>query len=162
MKNLAWAILAKILALPPVRRALIKYAQRTPYFHLEGYMNRWWVFNPHPARSNGVGRKYPNLPQARIHHILRADLARDKHNHPWDARTNILKGWYIEERDGCEYLRVAGDTVVITADTFHHISAVSDGGVWTLFITGPWQHGWGFQTETGFVPWREYPGTEES
>ena len=92
MKNLAWSILAKLLALPPVRWALIKYAQRTPYFHLEGYMNRWWVFNPHPARSNGIGRKHPDLPQARVHHILRPDNARDPQygGSVWDIRDKYV------------------------------------------------------------------------
>lgn len=156
MNETLWGLLARFLALPPVRWALIKYAQRTPYFHLQGYMNRWWVFNPHPPRQSGAGRRFPKLSQARVHHILRADIGRDPHNHPWPARTIILKGWYVEKRGEEFFVRKAGKTAVIEVDTFHHITEVSPGGVWTLFITGPWQHVWGFKTDEGFVPWHEH------
>lgn len=156
MNNAIWELIAYIVSRPSVADWLIRQAQRTPYFHLEGYMERWWVFNPTPAKNNGDGRRFKWLPSIRIHHILRGDHERHQHNHPWDARTIILKGSYLEKRTYCLYNRYAGDTASIKANDFHTIDSVSPGGVWTLFITWRWRHTWGFQTKHGFVPWRMY------
>lgn len=140
---------------------LIRRAQRTPYFHLEGYMERWWLFNPTPPLNSGKGRRFEWLPSIRVHHILRPDNDRHLHNHPWDARTIILKGCYVEHREGGKInVMLPGTTQRIEADTFHRIAQVSQGGVWTLFISWKWKHTWGFKTEQGFVPWREYLGDE--
>lgn len=155
-----WRTIARIIARPAVADWLIKRSMRTPYFHLDGYMDRWWLFNPYPAKNGGRGKAWEWLPSVRVHHILREDLGRHMHNHPWDARTIILRGWYIEVREEgglpMTYTRRQGDTALIEADRFHHIAEVSPGGVWTLFITFKYRHVWGFKTPAGFVPWREY------
>ncbi len=153
-----WELVAGIVTRPEVRAALIARAQLTPYFHLDGYMNRWWLFNPTPPKNDGADRQWPDLPSVRIHHILRSDRDRHPHDHPWNARSIILAGWYLEARDDGDYLRKPGDTFEINADTFHHIKEVSDGGVWTLFISGDWLHTWGYRTPEGKVPWRTYLG----
>lgn len=150
-----WKLIASLCSLQGVADALIDRAQATPYEHLDGYMRRWWLFNRFDL---GDGPAFPELPTLRVHHILRRDLDRHPHNHPWDARTIILKGWYREERDDGEHLREAGDTAEISASTFHRIVEVSEGGVWTLFVTGPKLQSWGFRTEDGVVPWRTYLG----
>lgn len=162
-----WNFIARFLARPAVADWLIARAKRTPYFHLEGYMDRWWLFNPYPAKNGGRGKAFEWLPSVRIHHIKREDLGRDMHNHPWDCRTIILKGWYTElrHREGTfpsMHIRSPGDTATIGANTFHHISEVSTGGVWTLFITYKYRHVWGFKTHDGFVPWREYLGEKDA
>jgi hypothetical protein len=181
MTEFLWRILARIAARPTVAAWLIERAQRTPYLHLDGYMNRWWLFNPTPPRHNGKGRRFEWLPSIRVHHILRADHARDHHNHPWPFRTIILRGWYVESRryetfdDAADagadvaqwhhaqgsvtghHMRRMGDTATLDAEGFHHVSQVSEGGVYTLFISGRWRHTWGFKTAQGFVPWTEYP-----
>lgn len=156
-----WKAIAWFVSKPAVADWLIKRAQRTPYLHLEGYMNRWWLFNPTPPLNGGRGRRFEWLPSIRIHHILRADQDRHEHNHPWDARTIILKGCYVEQRGSKIDVLLAGDTRRIDADTFHRIRLVSQGGVWTLFISWKYQHTWGFKTEEGFVPWREYLGEDK-
>lgn len=177
MKELAWKILAKIVAFGPVANYLIKRVQRTPYFNLEGYMNRWWLWNPY---GNSLGQddasrhqpKYPGWPSIRIHHILREDLARDMHDHPWNARTIILKGWYEEERLATDYSngygyssngdkinfyhRKPGDTATIKHNEYHNIKAVSKDGVWTLFFTWEYLGTWGFLVNGKKVAWREY------
>lgn len=106
---------------------LINRAKRTPYFHLPGYMNRWWLvpyntvilrkvtepFRPGHgmlvARHTGDGtgpvtwrRPLARLIQlcglaVRIHEILRSDSGRDPHDHPWSFLTIILKGGYYEQ-----------------------------------------------------------------
>lgn len=153
-----WTTIARAVAVPAIAERLIALSKRTPYFDLDGYMERGWIYD-----AEAAGR--PERASVRVHHILRADRERDKHNHPWEARTIILKGWYRERRvvDGIDVVttRRAGDTAPIGTDTFHSIEEVSPGGVWTLFFMSPWKKGWGFDTADGFVPWREYLGVPE-
>jgi hypothetical protein len=157
-----WSDYARRVSTREVADRIIARAMLTPYFHLDGYMNRYWLFNPHQALSGGEGREYPDMASVRIHHILRADHERHHHNHPWDARTIILKGWYDEVRAGWgQTRRTVGDTAEINADTFHTIHRVSPGGVWTMFFMGRKAQTWGFKTEGGFVNWREYLGVPE-
>lgn len=154
-----WRMIAKIIARPKVLQALYRRAEKTPYFHLRGYMDRWWLLNPITTAADGTKTaKYPWLPvSARMHHILRADQARDKHNHPGSFRTLIGKGWYIEERDDGTYHRQAGDTSVLLSGEFHHVNQVSEGGVWTIFIMWGWTGLWGFRTPDGsVVPHQDY------
>src|SRR5208282_805597 len=61
-------------------------APENVYFHLEGYMERWWIRRPKE------GRKWT----CRLHHILRSDEDRHLHDHPWPYVTIILKGGYWE------------------------------------------------------------------
>ncbi len=162
MSALLWNMVARFCARPAVADWLIKRSKRTPYFHLDGYMERWWLFNPTPALSGGQGRRFEWLPSVRIHHILREDTERHPHNHPWNARTIILKGWYMDRRDDGFFMRTAGDTSTIMADDFHSIGRVSDGGVWTLFISWRWKHTWGFRVaENVIIPWRDYLNEEQ-
>jgi hypothetical protein len=166
MKNLLWRALAFVVSRKPVAEYLIKRAQRTPYFHLDGYMNRWWLFNPYSpevAKENTerYKRKLPSwVPSIRVHHILREDLGRHFHDHPWNARTIILKGWYIERRLEADYqvdyVRSKGNTATINYGEYHTIDEVSEGGVYTLFFTWKYCGGWGFLVDGKKVPWREY------
>lgn len=156
-------LLAKLIASRPVREYLVCRAFETPYSHLPGYMGRWWLFNPYEdADGNRVQRNWLMrlLPSVRVHHIQRADNERHLHDHPWDARTIILKGWYLEERPGVRLpqLRAAGDTARLNYGQFHRISEVSPGGVWTLFITYRYRGTWGFLVDGVKVPWRKYLG----
>jgi hypothetical protein len=152
-----WSLLAKLLARPAVADWLIDRAKRTVYFHLVGYMNRWWLFN-------GYGEdhipKHPWLKRSgRVNHILRADADRHYHDHPFNVRTFILKGWYVEEREnGDVYLRKAGDTATLKFGEYHRIIAVSSGGVWTLFVVGPKIGEWGFKVDGKKVIWTDYLG----
>lgn len=167
-----WKIVAFIVSRRAIASWLIARALRTPYFHLPGYMSRWWLFNPYGGGSQGEAdqaddsarhrRRWPWLPSVRIHHIHREDLAEHPHDHPWDARTIILWGWYVERkhigRNGVTALmpRRAADTAPILHGAYHHITTVSPGGVWTLFITWDYRGSWGFLVDGKKVPWREY------
>lgn len=98
MINLFWQLLAKVLARPAIAAWLITRAQRTPYLHIrsadgrEVYMGRWWLFNPYDNETRE--RRFKWSPWSiRIHHIMRPDADRDLHDHPWNARTVILRGW---------------------------------------------------------------------
>lgn len=193
MKNLIWRLLAKLLARPAVADWLIGRAQRTPYQHImsadgqDTYMGRWWLFNPYD-RVTHKGKMAWFPWSIRIHHIKRPDADRDLHDHPWHARTVILRGMYTEQRlleagdpvltsllmnaaaqlgtfeyawQATEYIdRNVGGTAQLRHGEYHRIDSVSDGGVWTLFITSRWQGEWGFLVKGKKVDWRIYTGEQ--
>lgn len=162
--------LADLCATSRIADYLIERAAATPYFDLDGYMERNWLFNPYETyeqkqvrRAAGGAEPEYTGPSGRIHHILRADEDRALHDHPWDARTIVLRGWYLEERlleDGtiATFRRGAGDTATLNFGEFHRIYEVSPGGVWTLFITEQYQGTWGFLVDGVKIPYREYLG----
>lgn len=154
---------------------LIRRAQRTPYTHIDGYMLRWWLFNPYdPATRKTRWAWFPW--SVRVHHILREDRDQHFHDHPWNARTVILRGWYLEAREveqpaarfnSMEEWREAnrrpswrymmpGSTAAIRFNSFHRIAQVSPGGVFTLFVTGPFLGDWGFKVDGKKVPHKCY------
>jgi hypothetical protein len=163
-----WRWLAKFVSHPPVRDWLVLHAKRTPYSHIlspdgtEAYMMRYWLFNPYHASGEAKRFGWGWLPSVRIHHILIKDQDRHHHDHPWNARTIVLQGGYSEERSGTHFARVPGDTATLRFEEYHRINYVTDGGVYTLFIT--WKHcgDWGFNVNGKKVPWREYLATEKN
>jgi hypothetical protein len=194
MSQLIWRLVAKLLARPAIADWLIARAKLTPYQHImsadgtEMYMGRWWLFNPY-SRETHKARFWWCPWSFRIHHIMRPDEDRDLHDHPWNARTIILRGWYNEQRpasdwwkktvrssmvpnpdprivewimkDACEWLkRSEGDTARLNHGEYHRIDQVSPGGVITLFITSKWRGDWGFLVNGVKVPWRTYTGTD--
>lgn len=165
LTNFLWKPMAKLLSTPSVSTRLINRSKRTPYFHITSkdgndlYMGRWWLFNPYPENSSGSARKWWHCPiSIRIHWIRRPDSDRHLHDHPWNARTIILKGWYIEHRESSSHYRVEGSTAGLKFGEYHRITEVSPGGCWTLFITGPYRGTWGFKVDGQKVKWREYLG----
>lgn len=168
MKDLAWKVLARAVAHPRVANWLIRRSQRTPYMHLPGYMRRFWLFNGYDHETRV--KRFPRLPSIRIHHILREDRAAHLHDHPFDARTIILDGWYIERRRDVDltaefgfdvdvmHLRLPGVTAALTTSDFHHIDSVSPGGAWTMFITWADVGSWGFLVDGKIVDRKDYRG----
>lgn len=182
MKTLLWNLLARIVSQPKVADWLIKRAQRTPYTHIYSpdgeslYMGRWWLFNGYDRAADGktIPPRFAGLPSIRIHHICREDRDRDLHDHPWNARTIVLRGWYDEERPMQDpfagdrmvvapsgeyriaYMRFRGYTGRLLFGQFHRIREVCAGGVWTMFITWPQQGDWGFLVDGAKVPHRTY------
>lgn len=176
-----WRILAWLLT----RDGALAWLQAFsfPYSNITGpdgstYMVRLWVFNPYGKDASGevTPPRWTWLPSVRLHRIMRPDMDRALHNHPWPARTIVLRGWYIEERlcdpevappgaypcraydDQWRYsvARHVGYTGTLNPDTFHRITEVSPGGVWTLFFTWRKAASWGFLVDGKVVPWREY------
>lgn len=169
--------LARFLARPAVADWLIQRAMHTPYYHLTDehgsvYMERYWLFNPYQRHSGGAGRRWGDwMPSIRIHGIMREDRDPHLHDHPWNARTFILRGWYAEQRLERPYratgdfekvlvrhIRCAGDTARLNFGEYHNITHVGDGGAWTLFVTWKKRGTWGFLVDGRKVPWREYLG----
>lgn len=141
---------------------LIKFAMRTPYVHLEGYMERYWLIS------------YSRfLPSARIHHILRSDSGRAFHDHPWPYLTIILRGGYHEvkpvyDKSGL-YIGDSrrwygpGSILFRKADSYHRLEIPEGKTAWTLFVTGRYQRKWGFLANpTIKIPHTEYLNEPES
>lgn len=180
-----WKPVAWLLARPAVTNWLIRRAQRTPYTHIvtEGklYMERYWLFNPYPQTGgSGADRPRWQFPiSIRLHHIVLPDQDRGHmHDHPWNARTFILRGGYTEMRPksavpddapgvhdlrtGMLYLtREPGETASLAFGEYHRIVSVAEGGAWTLFVTGKYRGTWGFLVDGKKIPWREYLGIEK-
>lgn len=188
--NLFWRLVAKLLARPAVAAWLIVRAQRTPYQHImsadgnEMYMGRWWLFNPYSRETHKPALWW--CPWSfRVHHIMRPDEDRDLHDHPWNARTVILRGSYTEERlepagiadiakpgplmwveELDDLFKVSmrtrnpGDTARLNHGEYHRIDQISPGGVYTLFITSKWRGDWGFLVNGVKVPWRTYTNSD--
>lgn len=178
-----WQRLASIASRTEITWWLIRRAQRTPYTPIMSrdgrdlYMQRWWLLNPYGKDEQGepTPARFSWLPSVRIHHILRPDNDRHLHDHPWNARTIVLQGWYEEERPTSSntgqvpdeivkvgnqlrdvFKRRQGYTGRLLFGEYHRISEVSPGGVYTLFITWRKRGMWGFQVDGKKVPWREY------
>lgn len=138
MKNKIWNLIARICVYPHICEFLIRLAMRRPYLHIGEYMDRYWL----------VPMEWRLPFSIRIHKILLPDADPYLHDHPWNWRTIILRGWYHEETVfGKKFNRKRGYTAANTAETFHRIDRVSPGGVWTLFIMGNRRNDWGFMVD---------------
>lgn len=174
-----WGIVAKVVSLPRVSNWLITRAMKTPYFHIfKGdlvYMERYWLFNPYSRGPDGQeASKHPWFPwNIRLHWIRRHDHEEHMHDHPWNARTFILRGGYTEERlayqirddagrlvhDGEQITFMKpGMTAKIGYGKYHRISYVQPGGAWTLFISGRYKGTWGFLVDGVKIKWKTYLG----
>ena len=168
MIEMCWRFLASFLSKPFIAKAIIEYAKKqdqhkTIVMSSKEYMRRYWIFNK-CIDGVGIHRWIPF--SIRIHNIRLPDEQRHLHNHPFSARTIILRGVYKEEYERGRY-RIAGPGSTRFMDNltyFHQIDAIGsdvnypDEGVWTLFIHGKRSSlGWGFMLDDGFyIPHRMY------
>lgn len=161
MVNWFWNMLARVLATDWVYARIHMRAMRTPYSHIRGkdgslYMGRWWLFNRYDQKPRDWWREW--LPSVRLHWIRRHDGDRHLHDHPWNARSIVLNGYYYEVREGCDWriLRAKGTSAPIKFGEFHRITNVPELGVWTLFITWRYRGRWGFKVGNEKVPYDIY------
>lgn len=93
-----------------------------------------------------------------VHWVNGKDDQMHLHDHPVSMLSILLKGFYCELRDF--NTRPVNRNVRlynwIPAKTKHRIWFVPPGGCTTLVICGPRERDWGFHTENGWIPWREY------
>lgn len=96
-----------------------------------------------------------------FHRILRSDSDRHLHDHPFNFVSLIVRGGYWEYRPNPSMLRADkaqwhgfGEIIFRRATDLHRL--VLDRPAWTIVIAGRRLRPWGFQTERGWVAWREY------
>lgn len=175
--QLLYRSLARFLSRrPALVQRIIDRAKKTPYSVIPSrdgkreYMRRYWLFNPYDQVTRK--RKYPWIPMSiRIHEIMLPDDDEHLHDHPFDAQTIILRGWYLEERDeevansfcaetvtGPGWVRAMspGDTAPVLFGDFHRIAAKSAEPVVSMFITFKERGTWGFDVDGTKVPWDKY------
>lgn len=98
-----------------------------------------------------------------VHWIYLPDNDRDPHDHPWNFTSMVLRGGYTEvlhtSRDDCamhEHRRWSIHRM--PTHLAHGIVRLQPRTI-TLIFTGRRSRDWGFWTEDGWVPWREYDRT---
>lgn len=160
--DLGWRALAWVVSRHWVSMWLLERAMRTPYTPVmsadgsEVYMERWWLFNAYDPGTYKARHSWCPI-SVRVHLIKQPDGDRHLHDHPWNARTIILSGGYVEQRPGNRFfVRRPGDTVALKFGEYHRITNVRPYGALTLFITGSYRGQWGFWVDGAKVPWREY------
>lgn len=131
---------------------IVARARRTPYVHLEGYMERYWLF------------RTPWL-SCRLHVILASDDDRALHDHPWHYATVVLRGGYVEVRPRGPLTRVGigrvldvertwiapGRVLFRRAESLHRLEVPRGQTCLTLFFHGPRRRTWGFLTPRGWM-----------
>lgn len=100
-----------------------------------------------------------------LHKFLKSDPD-DLHDHPWPYFTLILKGGYWEwvpqfNEQGKKIGEIAkwrkpGHFRTCKATSFHRIELDPAVECWTLFMPGPQQREWGFDTTSGWVQHEQY------
>jgi quercetin dioxygenase-like cupin family protein len=116
------------------------------------------AFARHSYKSELVLVRDPNVGTKKLLWWYDKDPRSAPHNHPWDFRSAILSGGYVEERfwieDGklrhevCEW--GAGDVNVVPANVYHNVVSVQKSTI-TFLDCGPARAGneWGYlNTET--------------
>jgi len=108
-----------------------------------------------------------------LHRFLDSDSDRGIHDHPWDSKSFIVAGGYLEKR----LVKEANVEKVIVRDIkpftfntikkndFHQIILKKKTPAWTLFYHGPRVKHWGFQhyrqnvdtsvDKTEFIPYED-------
>lgn len=124
-----------------------------PDFHIgpadDHQLQRWFVVPRNPFNN------------VYLHRFLRSDDDRALHDHPWNNRSWVLSGEYVEHlQDGSTVTRFEGDVVERHAIEAHRVELVTGPAV-TLFFTGPIIRSWGFYCPKGWVPWRQFVDVHE-
>ncbi len=79
----------------------------------------------------------------RLHHWVRSDDRRHRHDHPWWFITIVLSGGYFDQTDSKDEWLPAG-SIRLRKPLHKHIVYVPPGGCWTVLLTGPRLRNWGF------------------
>ncbi len=89
-----------------------------------------------------------------LHHIMRSDMERHLHDHPWSFISVILRGGYREHTAAGHRDFRAGSILFRPAEWAHKLELSSPA--WTLVFASRTVRKWGFITERGWCFWRNY------
>lgn len=109
-----------------------------------------WTDVGHLFRLHVVQTPYGSI---MLHWLLKPDPNDVMHNHPVSFLSIVIRGSYVEENaNGRTYVQWWN---FIGANHKHRITNVAKNTL-TLCLAGSSVRTWGFFTDTGWVPWREY------
>ena len=91
-----------------------------------------------------------------IHGIYAADEDKHLHNHPWDFKSIVLKGAYIEKTEKGIVRQTPGKFNSRNGNDFHKILRLVTPVVYTLFIVTPVKREWGYLVDGQFIQHEEY------
>jgi hypothetical protein len=91
-----------------------------------------------------------------IHGIYASDKDKHLHNHPWDYKSIVLKGSYVEETTNGVNILKFGTITSKDGNDYHKIKQLLTKSVYTLFIVSPVKRVWGYQVDGGFIDNEEY------
>jgi len=91
-----------------------------------------------------------------IHGIYAPDQDKHLHNHPWDYKSLVLKGSYIEETNNGVNLLKFGSVTSRSGEDYHKIKTLLTNSVYTLFIVSPAKRTWGYQVNGKWMDNEEY------
>ena len=89
-----------------------------------------------------------------LHNLLRSDIDRDLHDHPWSFISIILQGGYKEHTFSGVRTHRPGAVLFRPAKWAHSLEMNKPG--WSLVFAGKTVRPWGFHTPDGWVLWRKY------
>lgn len=79
-------------------------------------------------------------------HFLIAEKAHEKcHNHPWSFAAFILKGGYNEYTPETGWVWRKKRSLLLRPARWTHNVTTKSEGMWSLVVTGPKSHPWGFK-----------------
>ncbi len=94
-----------------------------------------------------------------LHKILKSDVDRDMHDHPWNFLSILVWGSYVEETPN-NNRRLKQWFNFHWATDSHRVELFKRDGVeipvYTIILRGKRVREWGYPTENGWIPWREY------
>ena len=93
----------------------------------------------------------------KLHNIILSDYD-CHHDHPWSFISFIIKGGYVEYKDGTSKIIHPFSLLWRPAKTSHRLELHQP--CWSLVITFKKTRQWGFFTKEGWVPWFKYNSTQ--
>ena len=91
-----------------------------------------------------------------LHGIYEADKDLHLHNHPWDYKSVVLKGSYIEETNDGQNTLKPGTFTSRNGAQFHKIKKLLTKKVYTLFMVSPVRRDWGYIVNGRFIQHEDY------
>lgn len=83
-----------------------------------------------------------------LHYLVAETAHPECHNHPWWFRTWLLRGGYFEKSEATGtswYWRPPGTVLRRPASWAHNVITQPGIPSWSLVLTGPKRHTWGFK-----------------
>ena len=91
-----------------------------------------------------------------LHAIYKADQDKHLHNHPWDFKSIVLKGSYIEQTSLGNKRQYPGKINVRNGEGYHKILEMISPVVYTLFFVSKPKRQWGYRVAGEFVDHETY------